>query len=73
MQVEIDDRRRHVLHGGKPLVEVARRLDFVEQRLGHRLAGLVVPSEFLEHLAMHDPVLVELRRQLHEVALDAGA
>ena len=57
----------------KPWLNVLRLLDLVDQRLRHRLAGLVVLGVVGEHLRVERPVLVELRRELDEVARRVGA
>ena len=50
-----------------PWLNLLRALDLVDERLRHRLAGLVVPGKAIEELAVEQPSLVELRRQLHVV------
>ncbi len=44
----------------------------VDQRLRHRLAGLVMAREAIQHLTRQQPALVELRRQLHEIPRGSG-
>ena len=73
MQVEIDQRRGDVFQRLAAAVEVLRRHQLLHQRLGDRLAGLVVAGELAQHLRLLEPVLVELRRQLDPVGQHAGA
>ena len=73
MQVEIDQRRGDVFERLAAAVEVLRRHQLLHQRLGDRLAGLVVARELAQHLRLLEPVLVELRRQLDPVGQHAGA
>ena len=72
MQVEIDHGRGDILDRGEALVEVARRNEAPQQVLGHRRAGPVVPGKAPQHVGLFEPMLVELRRQLHEVGGDVG-
>ncbi len=55
------------------LVELRRLLDFFDQSSGHRFAGLVVLRVVRKHGRIRRPILVELRRELHEVASHRGA
>ena len=71
--VHVEQRGRDQLGHVVALVEVAGLLDLVDQRLRHRLAGLVVLGVVGEHLRIGRPVLVELRRELDEVARRVGA
>jgi hypothetical protein len=48
VQHHVDERGGQVLHRGVALVELLARLDLVDQRLRHRLAGLVVAREAVE-------------------------
>ena len=73
MEVEVDQRAGGVFDRGEALVEGARRQQPVEQRLRHRLAGAGVARVFLQDLRHLQPVLVELRRQLDEIARHRGA
>ncbi len=57
----------------KPWLKLRAFLMRCSELLRHRLAGLVVEREALQHLRHHQPVLVELRGQLDEIARDAGA
>src|SRR5438552_10969079 len=50
------------------LIEFSRSLDLVEQRLRHRLTGLVMFREVLQHFRPGRPHLVYLRRVLNEIA-----
>src|SRR5450759_1473643 len=59
--------------GGEALVEGARRQQPVEQRLRHRLSRPRVAGVVLQDLRHFQPVLVELRGQLDEIAADRGA
>ena len=68
MQLHVDDRGRQVLDGREALVELLAADDLVDERLRHRLFRLVVAREAVEHLARQQPVLVQLRRELDEVA-----
>ena len=68
MKVEIDQRRRDILHRREPLVIVARREQPVEQVGRHRLAGAGMAGVRAEHLGRLQPMLVELAGQFHEVA-----
>ncbi len=45
----------------------------LDAALGHRLAGLVMAREAPQHLGLLEPMLVELRGKLDEVARDVGA
>ena len=73
MQIEIDQRRGDVFQRLAAAVEVLRRHQLLHQRLGDRLAGLVVAGELAQHLRLLEPVLVELRRQFDPVGQHAGA
>ena len=73
VQIEVDDCRGQVLHGLESLVEIAGRLQAFHERWRKRPAGLVMPCKAAQHLGLQQPVLVKLRRQLHEIALHAGA
>jgi len=65
----VDDRRGEILDRREALVERAGLLDLGEQRLRHRLPGLVVAREAAEDLGGQQPILVHLARIFHEVAL----
>ena len=58
---------------GEALVELLRRTQLLEQLCRHRFAGLVMDGEPLQHVRHRKPVLVELGRQLDEVAAHRGA
>ena len=73
MDIEIDQRAGGVFDRGEALVEGARRQQAVEQRFRHRLAGRGVARIFLQNLRHLQPVLVELRGQLDEIARHRGA
>ena len=73
MQLQVDQRGGGVFDGREALVEAPRADELVEQRLGHRLAGLVMDREAAKHLRLLEPVLVELRGKLDEVARDASS
>ncbi len=73
MEVEIDQRRGDVFHRGEALVEGLRPLDLLDQRVRDRLAGLCMQAEALHHLLGQEPMLVELRRQLHPIGEHVGA
>ena len=73
MEIEIDHRGSDELDGGKALVEIARGDEPLQQFLGHRFAGLVVPREAPQHIGLLKPMLIELRRQLDEIGGDVGA
>ena len=73
VHVEVDERAGEELHGREPLVEVACRHQAIEQRLGDRLAGLVMHGEPRQDRRLTEPVLVDLRRQLHEIGRHGGA
>ena len=72
VQLHVDHRRAEIFDRGEALVERLRLLDLVDQRLRHRLAGLVVLGEPLQHLRRQQPILVHLARILDEVALQAA-
>ncbi|KAG0739165.1 hypothetical protein G6F24_017416 [Rhizopus arrhizus] len=69
---QVQQRGRQVLGGRIALGEAACLEDLVDQFLRHRLAGLVVLGVVGEHLRVQRPVLVELRRELDEVARAHG-
>ena len=73
VHIEVDERAGEELHGREALVEVARRHQAIEQRLGDRLAGLVMDGEPRQDRRLSEPVLVDLRRQLHEIGRHGGA
>ena len=54
-------------------VEVAAVDDALDEVLGHRLAGLIMGSEGVEEVGLDGEVLHQLRGQLYEVPIDAGA
>ena len=65
---------RQEFHGRKALIEIARRDQLVEQRVGHRLAGLDMAREALAALrGSLQPMFEELRRQFDEIARHIGA
>jgi hypothetical protein len=57
-----------VLDRGIALVELGGLVDPVDERLRHRLAGLIMAREPVQHLARQQPLLVHLRGILHEIA-----
>ena len=57
----------------KPWLNLRAARKRLQQVVRHRLAGLVVPGELLQHLGPLQPVLVELRGQLDEIGEHAGA
>ena len=71
--VHVQQRGGQQLGHAVALVELFGLLDLVDQFLRHRLAALVVLGEVAEHFRIADPVLVELRRELDEVARGVGA
>ena len=73
MEIEIDQRAGGVFHRGEALVEGARGQQPVEQRFRHRLAGGGVARVFLQNLRHLQPMLIELRRQLDEIARHRSA
>ncbi len=70
---QVKQRGRQVLGGRVALVEAACLEDLVDQLLRHRFAGLVVLGVVGEDLRVQRPVLVELRRELDEIARGGGA
>ena len=73
VEIHVDQGRCQEFHRGKALAEIARRQQLVQQRLGHRLAGLVMAGETLQHLRLFQPMFIELRRQFDEIARHIGA
>jgi hypothetical protein len=69
----VDQRRRGEFDRGETRAECAGREHLVEQFLRHRLAGLVVQRVLFEHFRHGQPMLVELRRQLDEIARHGGS
>ena len=51
VHLHVDDGGGEIFDRGVALVELLGLLDLVDQRLRHRLAGLVVAGEPVEHLA----------------------
>ena len=73
VQIEIDIGRGAEFDAGEALVEMARLGDALEHLLRHGRAGLGVAREGAENFRLQQPMLIELRRQLDEIARDAGA
>ena len=69
VQIHIDIRSGKVFHSGKTLTILACSLIFLYQFLWKSLASLVMLGINVKHLGLESPVLVDLRRQLHEVTL----
>jgi hypothetical protein len=69
----VEQRRGQVLGGAVAFVELLGRLHLVQQFLRHRRAGLVVLGVVGQHFRPGHPHLVDLRRELDEVARHAGA
>ena len=61
------------LHRLEALVEMAGRSQLVHQCGRHGLAGLIMAGEAGQHLRLLQPVLEQLRGQLHEIARHIGA
>ena len=64
VQRHVDEGGGEILDGRISLVEGAARLDLVDQRLRHRLVGLIMPREAIQHGPRQHPVLHHLRRVL---------
>ena len=60
MKIEVDQCRCNVFHGGKALVEGARRGELADHRVRHRGAGSVVARELAQDFRLLKPMLVEL-------------
>ena len=73
VEIHVDQGGGQEFHRGKALVVIARRQQLVQQRLRHRLAGLVMAGETLQHRGLFQPMFVELRRQFDEIARHIGA
>ncbi len=73
VQLHVEQRRGDELGRREALVEAPRRLQPLDQRLGHRLAGAIVAGETAQRLGPLQPMLEQLRRQLDEVARDVRA
>ena len=73
VQGEVHERGRAILDRRKTLAEIARRSDALPQRGRHWGTGDGVLGEALQHRGMHEPVLVDLARELHEIARNARA
>ena len=73
VQLEVDQRGGGVFDRGKALVESAGGEQPAQQRLGNRLAGLVMAGVFAQILRRRHPVLEDLRRELDEIAAHRGA
>ena len=73
MEIEIDDRRGQIFHGGEALIEIARGDEPLQQLLRHRRAGLIMPRETPQNVRLFEPMLVELRGQFDEIGGDVGA
>ena len=72
MDVEIDQRRGQVFDGRKALIEGARIEQPAQQVFGDRLAGVVMQRELAQDFGPLQPMLVELRRQLHPIGEHVG-
>ena len=68
MQLEIENGRRHGLHGLVALADGLGGSHLFDERVGQRLVGLVVSRKPVEQLSREHPLLVDLRRQLDEVS-----
>ncbi len=73
MQREIDKSRGRIFDRRKTLIELARRKQPLDQRLGHRLTRAVMQGEAAQNLLLLQPMLVELRGKFDEIARDIGA
>ena len=73
MQLQVDQRRGCVFDRRPALIEPARFEELVDDRVGHRLAGLIVEREASQHFWLQDPMLEDLGGKLDEVAGDMGA
>ena len=70
---EIEQGRRHIGDRLESLIGVAARAQLRQEILRDRLPGLVMQREAAQNLRLLEPVLIELRGKLDEVAADIGA
>ena len=73
VELHVDERAGQELDGREALVERRGALDLGHQLARHRLPGLDVEGEAVEHFRRRQPVLEQLRRELDVVARHAGA
>ncbi len=73
VQVEIHYRAGGVFDRRKPLVEITRGEQPLQQRLGQRLAGAVMPGVAPQRFRHRQPVLEDLRGKFDKVAAHRGA
>ena len=73
MQVEVDQRGGGEFNRREALIELPRDQQAARQRLGHRLAGSMMGGEAAQDFRPLEPMLVELRGKLDEIARDIGA
>ena len=73
VDLQVHQRAAGVAHRLVPLSPAPCRLQTVDQRLRDGLARLPVAGMAAQHLGLAQPVLEQLRRQLHEVAQHLGA
>ena len=70
MDVHVGERGGGLLGGHESLVEQLAATDLVDHRLRNDVARAVVHGVLPQHFGIEGPVLHQLRRQLHEIALD---
>ncbi len=70
--IHVRQRRGHQLGRGEALVEKRTAAYLIYHLVAHDLARAIVDGILAQHLGRESPVLHDLRRQLHEVALHVG-
>ena len=73
MQQQVDEAEAELPHLRVGGAEGAGALHLLKQVVGNRLAGLVVPREQVQRLALPAPVLHDLAGQLDEIPRHVGA
>ena len=73
MHLHVDQRGGEVFDSRKTLIERRCLLDSIHEVLRNRLSRLVMQRKLLEDLRRRDPVLEQLRRELHIVARHSSA
>ena len=71
--VHVEQRRAQQLGHVIAFIELGRVEHFIPQRIRHRLIGFVMACIVSKYRRMAGPVLVDLRRELHEITRRVGA
>ena len=70
VDVHVGKRRGDQLRSGETLIEEFAPAQFIDEVFGNHLARAVMHGVLFQHFGFESPVFHDLRRKLHEVALD---